>query len=122
MGPKVLIIDDDLDLCVGLTEILVDEGYQVQAAASAEQGLELLGNNGFAAVLVDIRLPGMDGIEFLKRLKGHPVKSKIFLVSGAPDAKKRVDAEGVAGVVSCIVGKPFDIPALLELIKSSIEP
>ena len=120
MGHKLLIIDDDVDLSEGLAEIFTDEGFDVQTASSAEEGLEVLQKNAFAAILVDIRLPGMDGIAFLKGLKSCPPKGKVFLVSGAPDAQKRVDAAGVAGAVSGIIRKPFDIPGLLELVKSSI--
>ncbi len=117
MSTRLLIVEDDIDLCVGLADILTAEGYQVDSAHDGGEGLALLERDAHEIVLLDIKLPGMTGIEILGRMKCRPPRGRIFIMSGAPDAEERLAAEGVGHMIAGIFRKPFDINSLLTRIK-----
>ena len=60
---RILVVDDEPGVRTALESILVDEGYQVVCAETGEEGLEKLGQAAFDAVLLDVWLPGIDGLE-----------------------------------------------------------
>lgn len=63
--PRILVVDDDDVIRLNLEVFLQDEGYYVQTAASGEQGLDILAMEAIALCVVDIRLPGIDGNQFI---------------------------------------------------------
>ncbi len=63
--PRILVVDDEPGIRQSLAGVLEDEGYQVETVGSGEQCLELLTNHSFDAILLDIWLPDMDGMETL---------------------------------------------------------
>src|SRR5438067_12661178 len=67
----VLIVDDDSALREGLTEALIDLGYRPIAAADGREALDLAAHERIDAVLLDLRIPGMDGLEILRRLRAR---------------------------------------------------
>ena len=67
---RILVIDDDKDLRFNLSSILKDEGYDVLAVGDGREALKAVQNNSPNLALLDIRLPSMDGMEILKKLKG----------------------------------------------------
>ncbi len=116
MATRLLIIDDDIDLCRGLAEILTDMGYRVETANDAVAGLAMIGRDAFDVILLDIKLPGMNGIELLQRLRDRPPKGRIFIMSGAPDAEELL-VEGEVGELSAgVIRKPFDMDELLRIV------
>lgn len=62
---RILVVDDDSSVLLGLCDYLEDEGFYTVAVASGEEALEVLEKNHFQVVIVDIRLPGMDGNDFV---------------------------------------------------------
>jgi two-component system cell cycle response regulator CpdR len=116
MSTRLLIIDDDVDLCCGLADLLSEAGHTVETASDGPDGLSKIEKDGYDVVLIDIKLPGMDGIEFLKHLRDRRPKARIFIMSGAPDAEERAAAGGVSDMISGVIRKPFDIDALLEAV------
>jgi two-component system response regulator ArlR len=117
MSTRLLIIDDDVDLSDGLADLLRDVGYVVETANDAHRGLSLLEANGYDVVLLDIKLPGMTGIQFLERLRARPPKGRIFIMSGAPDAAERLAAGGLTHMAAGVIQKPFDVEDLLRRIR-----
>jgi len=82
MNKTILIVDDEESICQTLAGILVDEGYEAIAAASGEEALRIVEEEMPSLVLLDIWLPGMDGIEVLNSLKaGHP-QLQVIMMSG----------------------------------------
>ncbi|MCS7215363.1 MAG: response regulator [Thermodesulfovibrio sp.] len=67
--PKILFIDDEISSLKAISAILRKEGYDVYTAPTAEEGIEILKNSEIDCILLDYRLPGMDGIELLKWIK-----------------------------------------------------
>ena len=64
---RILIIDDEVFIRKSVREILLDQGYFVKEAGNSEQGFELLNKESFDLVLLDIQMPGMDGMDTLKK-------------------------------------------------------
>jgi len=89
---SILLIDDDEQSCATLGLLLKKSGYSVETALSGEQGLELLPKTPFEIVITDLRLPGMDGLEILKRVKEHNAEINVILVTGNSSAESAVTA------------------------------
>lgn len=82
MSAAILIIDDESAIRAALSGILEDEGFQPLTAASAEEGLALLARRDVDLILLDIWLPGMDGIEALKRIRQDWSEVPVIMISG----------------------------------------
>jgi len=89
---KILIIDDEKNIRLTLRDILEDEGHYVVEAATGEDGLELLKNENVNLVLLDVRLPGMDGIEVLKGIRKIDESLDVIMISGHATVGTAVDA------------------------------
>src|SRR5215813_3893283 len=120
-GEHILIVDDT-PVNLKLTRILlVNEGYQVLTAASAEEALELLRDHRPELVLADIQLPGMDGLEMTRRIKQNPSTSGITVVALTAfammgDEQKALDA-GCDGYIT----KPIDTHTLGQRIRQYLD-
>lgn len=110
------MIDDDVELCQELSEILKDEGYQVETAGDGRAGINFLTRGDYDLVILDYRMPSLSGMEVLKFVKKRGISSRIFLVSGRPFIEKLIKEEGLSDQVACVMNKPFDIKALLDNI------
>jgi len=114
---RVLIIDDDKELCEELSEILEEEGFNTDYALTPAEGENLLKTNTYNIILLDFRLQQMNGIDFLKEIKGEVKNQKIFFISGSLSIKNLIDEQHLSHLVSGIFSKPFDIKAMLQELK-----
>lgn len=89
---KILIIDDEKNIRLTLRDILEDEGHNVLEAGTGEDGLALLKNESVDLVLLDVRLPGMDGIEVLKGIREIDETLDVIMISGHATVGTAVDA------------------------------
>ena len=113
--PRILIIDDDTSLLESYTVLFEDE-FQVATAVSGESGLDLLRLEDVHLVLLDVRLPGIDGIEVLRRIKALDENVDVIMITA--DKNVRVAVEAIKlGAYDYIV-KPFSIKILLARIES----
>jgi len=117
MNEKVLLIDDDKELSGEISEILESEGYSVQAAFDGDQGERFIRKSRYDIILIDFKLPGMTGVDLLKKVKGLKLSSRIYFISGRPFLEKFVKEEGLSKIVSGCLTKPFDVKKFLEKIK-----
>lgn len=117
MSKKVLVIDDDKELCEELSEILREEGFNAQCALSHLKAKELLVENAFDVVLLDVKMPQVDGIEFLEEYKEKLRGVKLFIISGSLLISKLLAQRGLSHLVAEVFNKPFSIELLLEKIK-----
>jgi len=116
-APHVLVVDDDQDLLALITETLDLEGYRVDAAVNGAKALDLLEDEMPDLILLDMKMPVMDGTEFTKRFRArHDHASRIVLVTAAADAEKSAKAIGVNGYLE----KPFDLDALLDTVAKEV--
>jgi DNA-binding NtrC family response regulator len=115
----LLVVDDDLDTCANLADILTDLRYEVQTAADATTALRLLDNQAFDVVLLDLKLPGMDGLQLYRELKRRSASTVAILITGFADADTRQRADQLG--VWRILPKPVEVPALLPMIAEAAD-
>ncbi len=89
---KILVIDDEKNIRRTLTDILEDEGYTVLDASSGEEGLQVLARENIDLLLLDVKLPGMDGIEVLKKVRKDFPSLDVIMISGHSMIKTAVQA------------------------------
>ena len=116
---SVLIVDDDEMILESLETILKNEGYLTQTAKTGKEALTKTDNEFFNAVLIDIRLPDMTGLELLSQIKDTTPKMKKLILTGYPDTPTAIDA--VNQKADAYLVKPFDPEELLKLIAENIK-
>ena len=116
---NILIIDDEKAIRKTLTEILAFEGHKIEEAADGEEGLKKFTEKSFDVVLCDIKMPKMDGIEFLEKAKQHNADIPVIMISGHGNIDTAVDAvkKGAYDYIS----KPPDLNRLLITIRNASE-
>jgi DNA-binding response OmpR family regulator len=115
---RILIIEDDPAIRAGLKETFSTEGYSVSEADTGTKGFELASNNNFDLIILDLILPGKDGIEICKDLRSDGVKTPIVMVTSR---KEEIDKIlGLEIGADDYVTKPFSIRELLARVKALI--
>lgn len=115
---KILIIEDDPAIRTGLKETFTTEGYNVSDAETGTKGFELAGKHDFDLIVLDLILPGKDGIEICKDLRSDGVKTPIIMVTSR---KEEIDKIlGLEIGADDYVTKPFSIRELLARVKALI--
>jgi DNA-binding NtrC family response regulator len=115
----ILIVDDDELVCHSLKEMLSFEGYAVDSTLDGIEALQKLQDTNYGLILSDIRMPGLDGIELLKELRGKNSSSLIIFITGHANIEGAVEAIKM-GAYDYIV-KPIDDLRLKLTIKRSLE-
>ncbi len=115
----ILIIDDEKAIRKTLTEILSFEGYKIDEAADGEKGLKKFKEKTYDVVLCDIKMPKMDGIEFLQKAGETNPDVPIIMISGHGNIETAVEAvkKGAYDYIS----KPPDLNRLLITIRNAME-
>ncbi len=116
---SILIVDDEAAICQSLTGVLEDEGYRATAVESGEACLELLRKRPFDLVLLDIWLPGMDGLEALGKIKEMESAPEVIMISGHGTIETAVRATKLGAFD--FVEKPLSLEKTLILVKNAIE-
>ena len=112
----LLIVDDDVRNQSALSKALRARGFAVSVAGSGAQALEMLAANRFAAVLTDIMMPGMDGYELIRRMRGGSTGQIPIIAVTAKAMPGDVELCLAAGA-SDYLAKPVDIDRLLQLLE-----
>lgn len=108
MAEMILIVDDNATNLKLAKILLTAEGYHVRTAADAEQALEVLGASAPQLILMDIQLPGMDGLELTRRLKSDPKTRDITVVALTAYAMKGDAEKALAAGCRGYIAKPID--------------
>ena len=102
---KILIVDDEQNMRRTLAEILADEGYKVTTAATGEEAVQLCTRETYGAVLMDVRMPGIDGVEAFRLIRRHQEGVRVILMSAySMDALRNAALD--EGAVA-FLAKPF---------------
>ncbi len=123
MADHILVIDDELSMRELLGILLRRDGYRVTACGTAEEGLEVVGAGGVDLVLTDLNLPGVDGLEFMRRLREHQDSEvrdvPVVLITAYGTAAHAVEAmkQGAADYVL----KPFNNDDLLLNVRRTLD-
>lgn len=116
---KILVVDDEKAIRETLKEILSFEGYMVDIADSANAALQLINDTEYDVILSDIKMPGMDGMEFLAKASQIVPDTPIIMISGHGTIELAVDA--VRKGAYDFISKPPDLNRLLITIKNAID-
>ena len=116
---RILVIDDDENIRKVLETILADEGYSVETAETAKKGIEKSEHTFFNLALIDVRLPDMEGIELLSKLRNTKPKMRKIIVTGYPTLQNAIAA--VNKGADAYVMKPFDVEKILQTIKEQLK-
>ncbi|MBF0479127.1 MAG: response regulator [Candidatus Omnitrophica bacterium] len=113
---RILIIDDDVDLCEGMADFLMDEGYEVKNTSDPDEGMRWIQQHDFEIAIFDFKMPRVSGIDLLKSMNQKNPMTKVFIVTGKPFIEKMLKEEKVAHLVSGVISKPFNHEFFLEKI------
>jgi len=111
---KVLLVDDDPGIRETMKDILTFSNVHVITACNGHDAIELASNNDFDIALIDMRMPGIDGVETFKRIKKIKPTFKAFLVTAYADEAKAKEA--IEAGISGIYYKPVDIPRIITML------
>jgi len=118
-GVKILVVDDEKDFRQTLTEALRDEGYRVSEAESGEEAIKKVEGNGFQIILMDIKLPGINGTQAFQAIKRFNPKIVTILMTGY-SVEVLVKEALAHGAYACL-SKPFSLDEMLTMIKKALE-
>ena len=112
---RILIADDDESIRWVLRKTVTGMGFAADLAEDGEQALALLGKNSYAAAFVDIRMPGVEGIEVLERVEARKSPTRFFIMTAVrrPDVAARSTRAGAAEFIT----KPFELSRIEELLR-----
>jgi DNA-binding NtrC family response regulator len=116
---RILVIDDDENIRKVLATILEDEGYIVETAETAKKGIEKSEKTFCNLALIDIRLPDMEGIDLLLKLRSTKPKMRKIIVTGYPTLQNAVAA--VNKGADAYVMKPFEVDKILQTIREQLK-
>src|SRR6266540_2644620 len=115
----ILVVDDEPGIRETLGGILEDEGYRVTPAADGENGLELLRDQHFDVLLLDIWLPGMDGLAVLEKVKALEDRPEVVMISGHGTVETAVRATKLGAYD--FLEKPLSLEKTLIVVKNAAE-
>ena len=113
--PKLLVVDDEEAICEGCRRIFTRQGFAVEKRSDAQEGLSLASSSDFAAILLDIKMPTMDGIQFLERLRTQKPDVPVILMTGYPSVPNAVSAIRLGA--AAFVTKPFTPEEIPEAVR-----
>lgn len=116
---NILIVDDEPEIALALKLRLEEAGYLTCWAADGEAGLNLLHSNGYSLVLLDMRMPGISGVEVLRRLRADNLDTAVIMMSA--HGNENLVAECMKAGATDYITKPFDIDDLLHRMERAID-
>lgn len=116
MANKIMVVDDELEIRDLLSKFLTEEGYEVILASAGEEAIELAKRETPHAILLDVRMPGIDGMEVCRRLKAEPKTQYIPIIMITGYDENKIDAIMVGA--DDFLNKPIDLVELAVRVKS----
>jgi DNA-binding response OmpR family regulator len=117
-GPSILVVDDDVDTCRNLSDILSDLGYHVDVAHEGEAALELVRKQVYDVALLDLKMPGMDGLTLYREIKKLRAGTVAIVVSAY--ASSSITQEALSAGAWQVLPKPVDFSKLLALVDEAL--
>jgi CheY-like chemotaxis protein len=116
----ILVVEDETVMRESLRDWLSDVGYPVEIAEHGEQALKAIGEQDFSILILDMRLPGKNGLEVLKEAKAQKPQLKGIIITAYPSVETAVEAMKIGAVD--YLAKPFSLNALETLIQKTLGP
>ena len=117
MEEKVLLVDDEKDFLEALGERMTNRGMNVSTTTSAKDAVKMVAEESYDAILLDLQMPEMDGIEALKAIKKINPDMQVILLTGHATVEKGIEAMKLGAMD--LIEKPADIEAIAEKIKKA---
>ncbi len=116
---NILVIDDEESMRVGCIQTLAEDGYRVQAVENGRKGLDRTSKESFDVILLDLKMPGIPGMEVLKKLKENDANSVVIVITayGTIDSAVEAMKRGAYDFLS----KPFTPEALSSIVKRAVD-
>ncbi|WP_026963011.1 response regulator [Alicyclobacillus herbarius] len=116
MGKKILVVDDQFGIRILLQEVLNKEGYQTLLAHNGPTALELAKKESPDLILLDMKIPGMDGLEILRNLCKLEIPSKVVMMTAYGELDLIQEAVEMGALAHFT--KPFDIDELRQVVRA----
>jgi CheY-like chemotaxis protein len=116
---KILWIDDEIDLLKPFIYLLQQEGYEVKTATSGEDGVKAANSEVFDLIFLDEIMPGVDGLEVLRKIKGDSPQQLVVMITKSEEEKLMTQAYG--GWVDDYITKPFSFTQLLSVLNRTLK-
>lgn len=110
-----MVVDDEEALRTVLSAELEGEGYQVVSAGDGQEAINILTTREFDLILLDIKMPNVDGFEVLKFVKERQPKTKVIMLTGFADLKNAIESKKLGA--EDFVSKPYDLVDLLTTVE-----
>jgi DNA-binding response OmpR family regulator len=118
-GPSVLVVDDEQDFVETLVKRMERRGFKVTGVGSGQEALLLLGKEHFDVIILDVMMPGMDGIETLREIKLAWPKIQVILLSG--HGGEEMGVRGMAYGAYAYLLKPVALKTIVETAYTAFE-
>ncbi|MBW2176715.1 MAG: response regulator [Deltaproteobacteria bacterium] len=102
---NILVIDDEVAVNNNIRKILVKKGYQVDQAVTKDEAIEKIGSHSYKLVLLDLKIPGVKGLELLKAIRDNNPQAKVIMITGYASIETAVEATRMGAVD--YLPKPF---------------
>jgi two-component system, NtrC family, response regulator HydG len=117
-APRILVVDDEVDTCANLSDILSDLGYLVDVAYDGPSAIDLVQRNTYDVALLDLKMPGMDGLQLYRRIKQLQAGTVAIVVTAY--ASSSTANEALTAGAWQVVSKPVDLSKLLLLVDEAV--
>jgi CheY-like chemotaxis protein len=121
MGERILVVDDNLANATLLSFLLGQEGHELRSASDAQEALDILREFEPKVIMMDLQLPGMDGLELTRMLKADAQRKHILIVALTAYAMKGDEERARAAGCDAYVTKPIDTRTLPTLLLTLIQ-
>lgn len=112
---EVLIVDDEELVTMVLNRELEDEGYRVTAANGGQEAINILAAKEFNLLILDIKMPKVDGFEVLRFVKDRWPKTEVIMLTGFPELKHYTESKKLGA--EDLLSKPYDLNDLLTTVE-----
>ncbi len=119
MNKRILVVDDEKNIRLTLEKALSNAGYQVETALNGEDGLKKIKENEYPVILLDMKMPGMDGLEFLKKVNEIKYQTRVVMITGYGNVETAVDTMKLGAVD--FLRKPFKPQEILGVVDNVFE-
>lgn len=117
MTEKILLVDDEQDFLETLSQRIGLRGIDVASTTSAKDAIEKVGAESYDAIILDLQMPEMDGLEVLKKIKALRPEMQIIVLTGHATVKKAIEAMKLGALD--LMEKPADLDTIMEKIKKA---
>lgn len=119
MNKKILIVDDEKNIRLTLKSCLDEEGFEIDIAINGEEALKKILSNNYDLVLLDLKMPGMDGMEVLKEIRKKGNEINVIIMTAYGTVEKAVEAMKLGAID--FLSKPFTPEEIRKIVKSVLK-